>query len=351
MRSFAEEALACALVLIHKAFRVGPDVSFYSPHQDVGVVAAGRDAPGDASARPDARSGAAPIRPLVIINGNASGLRRHGGVEPVQRLLLALGGPCEIVITESSDAFADAWPADPKRRVILVGGDGTLHTAANLPCPEPEIALIPAGRANNVARSLGIPLELEEAAHLAVHGHPHPIDLIEAKSATMSYRVVEGLSVGFLASTRARFDGRNSAATLPALWAGVKAFGGFHPLGVHVTRHGSGEDDLHIAQLFVANLPLYEFGLRVAPHVDPRDGMLDFVAIDAAGRRSILPMIARLLRGSHIGHDNVHIWREPHARIVAHGQSPIVGDSTNLGSGVVELSPVLGALRIVTPEP
>lgn len=287
--------------------------------------------------------------PLVVVNGNASGLLRHGGVAPIRKLLLALGGPCEIAITESPEAFGRAWPTDPTRRLILVGGDGTVHAAANLPGPAPEIALIPAGRANNVARSLGIPLDLEAAARLAITGRPHPIDLIEAKTDSMTYRVVEGLSVGFLAAARTRFDHGNSAATMKALWAGVRAYSGFHPLGVHVTRDGASEGDLRIAQLFVANLPLYEFGLRVAPQVDPRDGQLDFVAIDAAGRRSILPMIARLLRGTHLGRPDVHTWRGPHARIVAHGRSPIVGDSTDLGSGAVELSPVRAGLRIVTP--
>jgi len=287
--------------------------------------------------------------PLVIVNGNASGLMRHGGVAPIRKLLLALGGPCEIAITQSQSAFERAWPADPSRRVILVGGDGTVHAAANLPGPAPEIGLVPAGRANNIARSLGIPLDLEAAAQLAISGKPSPIDLIEARTATTTYRVVEGLSVGFLASARTRFDHGNSAATLPALAAGVRAWGAFHPLGVHVTWHGQDEGDLRIAQLFVANLPLYEFGLLVAPQVDPRDGQLDFVAIDAAGRRSILPMIVRLLRGSHLGRRDVHTWRAPTARIVAHGRSPIVGDSTNLGTGTVELTPVRGALRIVAP--
>ena len=53
---------------------------------------------------------------------------------------------------------------------MLLGGDGSLHAAANVPGPKPELAIIPAGGANNVARSLGVPVDLAAAARLAVAG-------------------------------------------------------------------------------------------------------------------------------------------------------------------------------------
>lgn len=287
----------------------------------------------------------------MLVNGNASGLARLGGLDALWHLVRSFACPVQLVVTESQAALERAWPADPARRVILVGGDGSVHAAANLPGAPREVAVIPAGRANNVARSLGVPLDPGAAIELALFGEAHPIDLIEATTATTTYRVVEGLSVGFLAAARTRFVSRNSAAVVPALRAGAQAFRTFRPLGVRVSCPNVGAEDLQIAQLFVANLPLYEFGLRVAPQVDPRDGELDFVAIEARGRRSILPMIARLRRGSHLGRSDVHVWRAPGARVIAHGCSPIVADSTDLGSGTVVLRPLPGALRIVTPPP
>ncbi len=65
------------------------------------------------------------------------------------------------------------------RRIVLAGGDGTVHALANLDLPAlPPTALLPAGRANNIARALGIPVDWRAAARLAVRGRPAAIDAL-----------------------------------------------------------------------------------------------------------------------------------------------------------------------------
>jgi diacylglycerol kinase (ATP) len=210
------------------------------------------------------------------------------------------------------------------------------------------VALIPAGSANNVARSLGIPLEWCAAARLALAGEVRPVDLIEARSARERRLVVEGVSVGFLAQARVRYRGRNSADRRAGLRAGAAVLRHFHPLAVRVGPPGE-RQTMHLAQIFVANLPLYEFGLRVAPHADPTDVELDVVGIEAASRRAVLRMLLDLRRGTHLGRPDVHVWRSDRVVLGTHGGSPIVADSFDLGSGPVELRPLAGALRIVRP--
>ena len=67
-----------------------------------------------------------------------------------------------------------SWPATASGavdRVVLGGGDGTLNAAipgllqAGLP-----LGILPLGTANDLARSLGIPLELEAAAQVIAGG-------------------------------------------------------------------------------------------------------------------------------------------------------------------------------------
>ncbi|MBD0328827.1 MAG: hypothetical protein ICV64_01830 [Thermoleophilia bacterium] len=284
---------------------------------------------------------------LVFVNANASGLARPGTSWPEALLRLA-GARAEVVATESVGELAAAWPVGDEQRVVLVGGDGTVHAAANLPGPRPELALIPTGRANNVARSLGIPAEPRAAARLAVEGTSRPVDAIEATTDESSYVCVEGVSVGFLALARTRYRAANSGALLRGVAAGAGALARFRPLGVDV-RHDGTRERLRLAQLFVANLPLYEFGLRVAPHADPEDALLDFVGVEGGGRHSIPAMLARLKTTGLLGRPGVHLWRAPRARITTHGTSPIVADSTDLGFGPVELAALPAALRIVAP--
>lgn len=264
---------------------------------------------------------ASPPSLLVVVNGNASGIERRAA--GLLDLLRATGSEVDLVRTTTLADFARVWGDADGRRLVLVGGDGTVHAAVNLPGPPRDLALIPAGRANNIARSLGIPLDWERAARLAVHGDVRAVDLIEARSPDRRLLVVEGLSVGFLAHARVRYHGRNSADVLAGLRAGAAALARFHPLAVRVEGPW-GAEALHLSQLFVANLPLYEFGLRVAPQADPVDATLDLVGIDAPTRRAVLRMIVDLRRGTHLRRPNVYAWRADRALIptVARRSSP-----------------------------
>lgn len=285
----------------------------------------------------------------MIINANASGTGNGAGAEDFEALFRAAGADVVVDRTATLDELARAWSKDDGERLVLVGGDGSVHAAVNLPGPPRDVALIPAGRANNIARSLRIPLDWHAAARLALAGEVRPVDLMEARTAEARQLVVEGVSVGFLAQARVRYHGRNSADVSAALRAGAGALAHFHPMAVRVTSPVGAPEALHLSQLFVANLPLYEFGLRVAPQADPTDATLDLVGIDAPNRRAVLRMLVDLRHGTHLDRPNVHVWRADRAVIATHGCSPIVADSTDLGPGPVELRAAPAALRIVRP--
>ena len=286
-------------------------------------------------------------RLLLVANAKASGLADGNLVEEAVDALRARGARVDARLTETLEEL-EATIAGADGRVVLLGGDGTVHAVANLPGSLPELALLPAGRANNVARSLGIPLELAAAAALAVDGAARPIDAVDARSDSRRYRAVEGVSVGFHALARVKYRADNSAALLHGLTVGLETLWKFRPVNVVVLSNGE-RQVLTVGQLFVSNLPLYGFGLRVAPAAEPADGELDVVTIEAATRRSLVAMIPRLRRGTHYGHPGVRTWRASHVRIDPAGASPVVADSTDLGSGPVELTVVPGALEVVAP--
>jgi diacylglycerol kinase (ATP) len=288
---------------------------------------------------------AAPL--TLVANARASGLADTNLVDQAASALRARGARVDTRLTETLDEL-EATIAGAEGRVVLLGGDGSVHAVANLPGSLPVLALLPAGRANNVARSLGIPLELVAAAALAVEGAARPIDAVDARSDSRRYRAVEGVSVGFHAMARVKYRADNSAALLHGLTVGLETLGKFRPVNVVVESNGE-RQVLTVGQLFASNLPLYGFGLRVAPAADPADGELDLVTIEVATRRSLVAMIPRLRRGTHYGHPGVRNWRASHVRIDPAGASPVVADSTDLGSGPVELTLVPGALAVVAP--
>jgi diacylglycerol kinase (ATP) len=285
---------------------------------------------------------------LLLANGKASGVANSAVVDDAVRALRTQGASSVELHRTASLADLPAAIEETDRRVVLLGGDGTLHAVANLDGLLPEVALLPAGRANNIARSLGIPVELDRAAALAVNGTARPIDAIDVQAGLRRYRAVEGVSVGFHAHARVKYQAVNSAAMLQGLAVGLSTLWRFRPLEVVVERDGEREV-MTVAQLFASNLPLYGFGMRVAPGADPADGELDLVTIDVRSRRSLLSMIPSVRRGSHDGLPGVRRWRTSRVRLDPGGASPVIADSTDLGSGPVDLAVVRGALQVVKP--
>lgn len=280
---------------------------------------------------------------VLVVNAHASGARREL-VDAVQAELSGLGAGVATLVTESPDEWIDVLGGDVERRVVLVGGDGTLHSAVNATETRYELALVPAGRANNVARSLGIPLTPADAARLAVEGRARPIDLAEAVTPNARHVTVEAVSLGFLANARSHYRGENSGNVASALTAGVHAFAAFEPLAVRLTTDSLVEE-LTAVQVFIANLPLYAFGLHVAPGADPVDELLDVVAFEARERRAIVPMLMELRHG-----DGSRLRRR--SAIVAIETRPpatIIADSYELGSGPLEVRVLPKQLPIVRP--
>jgi diacylglycerol kinase (ATP) len=289
-------------------------------------------------------------RSLVLVgNGSASGL--GGSREALERAVGSLrtwGARVETHLTDSVGELAELWPEFAERRVVLLGGDGSVHAAANLSSGPRELAILPAGRANNVARALGIPLDLGAAAELATEGRRRALDLIAATGDGRTRFAVEGVSVGLHAVARAGYRARNSADTRAAVRTALRAARDFHGVTLCVSSDGVAEI-LDVGQLFVANLSLYAFGLRVAPNARPDDGLLDVVALPWRGRAQILPMIARLRRGTHLARAGTRAWNARRVRIATRGRSPVIADTTNLGTGPVTLEVVPGSLVVVTP--
>ena len=238
-------------------------------------------------------------RVRVVVNANASGIDsvrstmrdaidalEHAGAEP------------SAVATGSLRELADAIAESDGRRLVLVGGDGAVHAAANAGATG-ELALLPAGRANNIARGLGIPSSWPSAAALAVGAPAPPLDLLSVETADRSLLAVEGFSAGFQAAARSRYRGANSADLGAGVVALMRALATHRPYAVELEVDGEALS-LSASQLFVANMPLFGFGFRVAPGARPDDGEADLVVLPPRSRGTILPELARVRVGRHL---------------------------------------------------
>ena len=285
---------------------------------------------------------------LLVINANAT----HNGhaAEVMARATQALrdaGARVEARPTADEHELAAAVQDALGRRLVLVGGDGSLHALANLDLATlPPTALLPAGRANNIARAFGIPTDLREAARLAVRGRAAGVDVLRVVTPQRTLYAVEGVSAGFHAAARHRYSGPNSgdlAAGVRALAAELLAF---RPRPVTLSVDGERLFAGSAAQVFLANLPYFGFGFRVDPAARPADGRLEAIVLEAATRREVVRKLAAARDGRHLRDAT---WSRA-ARAELEQPLPLVADAEPLGVTTASVTVAARRLRLVARD-
>jgi len=283
----------------------------------------------------------------VIVNANASGVDSvRSVIRDAREVLDHAGARTSAVATRSLDELGQAITDAGERRLVLVGGDGALHAAVNAGLGG-EFALLPAGKANNIAHAIGLPQQWHPAAALAVRAAARPLDLLAVETAGRRVLAVEGVSAGFQAAARSRYQGENSADLAAGVGALLRALARHRPYDVELLADGD-PLALRSSQLFVSNMPLFGYGFRVAPEAMPDDAEADLVVLPALSRTQILPELARVRRGTHLEDERVLARRV--TRVELRSSLPLVADAEVLGTGTATIELLPGALRLVRPR-
>lgn len=284
---------------------------------------------------------------VVILNARASGTGDDALLDTVLDGIRSTGARAIGLATDSEDELQRALQEAGERRVVLVGGDGTVHAALNATEDLPELALVPTGRANNVARSLGIPLDPWHAARLAAVGAAAPVDALAVSSGLTNLTCLEAVSAGLHAHARSGYRSQNSADVLAGARLLADALWHYQPYPVLLEVDGELVYEGPAAQVFVANLPLFAFGFRVNPTGRPGDGFLEAVVIEAQTRREAVHRLWAAYHGNHVGEPGVTVFRGMRAAL--RWPIPLVGDAVPLGKGTADVAVVPGRFRVVVP--
>lgn len=123
------------------------------------------------------------MRIAIILNeaaGSLVGKPVTDSVESLREIFESRGATVSIQAVPPDrclDAIDDALAGDAEV-IIIGGGDGTVHAAVNRIQPTGRaMGVLPLGSLNLIARDLGTPLEMEEAARALVEGEIRNIDV------------------------------------------------------------------------------------------------------------------------------------------------------------------------------
>ncbi len=304
----------------------------------------GHDNPAAAPAPPRGR-----IRILLNPSSGAKvGISTNAATEEdVRRVAAAHGLGDEVVVTESEEhgiATALAAADEGYDIVVAAGGDGTIAAIAGaLAGQDTALGILPLGSLMNVARSLGIPRDLDEAAAVIATGQVRAIDVGEANDIPF----MEAGSVGLNAAMFAEAD-RIDAGEFRAIVPALRLLAKFPPS--RMTLH---LDDRIVATraltVIVANGPYMGLGFTVAPDADIGDGKLDVVVYSRFSRMELVRHFAGVAFGRQRYAPKVTTYRSSSVRIESRRPLPCAADSRDLGATPVTFRALPGALRVIVP--
>lgn len=243
------------------------------------------------------------------------------------------GGP-EDAIERATREAADGRPD----RLAVAGGDGSIGpvavvaAAADIP-----LAVVPTGTANDFARSMGIPLELEAACSLAAgEGRERTIDVLRAGDRAFLNSAAIGLSV--IAANRARPLKRPLgplAYAVGAVRAGLTA----RPLRCHVTVDGGQVFSGEAWQVIVAGTGAFGGGSELSD-ADPSDRLIDVAVLEGGPRIALVRRAWGMRHGSLTRQHGVHHARGSVMELETPGRTAF-----NVDGEVCEVSPTRFATR------
>jgi len=279
---------------------------------------------------------------LAIYNPTAGRSRRSRAWLRVERELRRAGVCFDVATTTAAGDAADIAARavrDGARRILVAGGDGTVHEVVNglmrdyplrAPSDRPTLAPVPLGTGNDWARSLRLPHDPVALAHCVARGTAilHDVGRIEfPQRPGIVHWFINVAGAGFDAHVIERLPAQTPSA-LAYLASALRELSRYQSPRFHMRYDGDPAVAGRFLLAFVANAGYCGHRMHVAPVAILDDGRLDVVTVAEVGLLRALPKLLKLYRGSIlsdplVGHRTVATVRidaEPDVAVEADGQ-------------------------------
>jgi YegS/Rv2252/BmrU family lipid kinase len=241
---------------------------------------------------------------LLLVNPAAGGGRAARLANEVAAAAREAWG--EVVVSETqapghgTEQVRDAVRQGAKR-VLVLGGDGTLHEAANgvlsSAVPElPPIGVIPGGTGNDYAKIAGtVGLSAVAAVDRLARGRIRYLDV----GIAWGEYFLNAIGIGFDAEVARYMNANKHAGGIAGyLQAVVSVLGNYRPFRAEVQADGNSfTDGLMLLEVGIGNV--VGGGFRLTPDAQPDDGLFDVCAIRQVSIPGLLIRLPLTIPGWH----------------------------------------------------
>ena len=293
-------------------------------------------------------------RQLVILNPRAGRMQAGRRLGELLPLLESDGVIAELLETKAAGEAraAVASRAGEFRRVVCIGGDGTLNevlsgmleAGQNVP-----IGYIAAGSTNDFAASHGISRDILQAARDIVSGAPTPIDVGMFNGRCFAY------TASFGAFTRASYAApqavKNAVGHLAYIFEGIRDLANIRPYAVTVEAEGEVRSGEFIFGM-VGNSTSMGGVLRLDPkQIDLHDGKFEVMLVRKPQHIGQLIAAAVALQSQNYDNELLCFFKAAHLRISAPGDMDWTLDGEfQPGAEHIEIRNLHDAVRLILPR-
>lgn len=266
----------------------------------------------------------------VILNPYANRWRAGSRVDEVRAAFTAVGLTPDIVQTtrpQEGIVLAETAVAEGYDVVVAAGGDGTLNEVANGVLraagsgPTVPFGILPIGTANDFSDMVGLPRDLAQAVQIIAAGKTRQIDAGRINDHffinNCAVAMEPMITLENIRMKRLSGEIRYVVALLKGLIK-LKAW------QMQVQWDGGGYDGPTYL-LSVCNGPRTG-GFYMAPNAAVDDGLFDFVFAPQVPKLTVISILAKLFRKTHIFHPQVVYGRTTHISLTSQPGTPIHAD-------------------------
>lgn len=247
-----------------------------------------------------------------------------------------------------------------ERKLLAVGGDGTVNEVANailnqteVPSTDILLAQLPVGTGNDWGRTIGIPSDGKAAVRMLKSGKPYVMDAgllqydLHGQSIQRWFVNIAGLGfdayVGLEANDR---KAKGRGGKLGYLFLLVKCLFNYTASPIVVEVDGQ-HHKLMLFSMAIANCRYNGGGMMQAPNASPDDGILDLTIIREITRWGVIKNIRKLFTGEFVNHPAVLQLRGKSIRIRAPKPVLVEVDGEDLGTTPIAVSIRQRCLRVL----
>lgn len=233
--------------------------------------------------------------------------------------------------------------------VIVGGGDGTLSICAGFLAHTPvALGVLPLGTGNTLARSLGIPLDIEDAARTIEAGHVTLMDVGSVNGRIFLNSVTLGLSADIAHALDAETKKRLGLLAWPVV--GARVLWKHRTMRLRVT---SAEKTFYVRthQIVISNGRYIAGPIAAAPDASVQDSCLRVFALGGSKAQSLACAALQLVLGRHTRAAKNHYFATKEVRVEAVRRvikADVDGDINEHTPLALKVLP--GALRVIVPQ-